>query len=92
MPSSRVPDGPRTPAHVVVGNGGLLHGQACLGQCGVDHLTLAGDGPAVQRGQGTLHGEHPGQTVTGDSASRGGGPPGKPFMCRSPLAASATDA
>ena len=27
-----------------------------------------------------------------DSASRGGGPPGKPFMCRSPDTASATEA
>ena len=34
----------------------------------------------------------PARLSPGESASRGGGPPGKPFMCRSPLAASATEA
>jgi hypothetical protein len=34
----------------------------------------------------------PARLSPSDNASRGGGPPGKPFMCRSPLAASATDA
>ena len=34
----------------------------------------------------------PARLSPSDNASRGGGPPGNPFMWRSPLAASATDA
>ena len=50
-------------ADVVVGDGGLLDGQAGFGQRGVDHLAFAGDGAPVERGQRALRGEHAGQAV-----------------------------
>ena len=50
-------------ADVVVGDGGLLHGQAGLDQRDVNDLALPGEGAAVQRGERTLGGEHAGQGV-----------------------------
>ena len=61
QPSARRPADHST--RVVVGDGGLLHGQAGLGQRHIDDLPLAGDGTAIQRGQRALGGEHSGQGV-----------------------------